>query len=381
MDTIRLVAKEIICRRRKALASLLCVVLAITVVVAAQTLSKALYDEAKEQLLRFGANILVQPSGSDWAVAASAAGQSLIPESYVNNIRRIEHSKMLVAVSPMLVQRFPIMGIGMPVVGITPEERKAKPWWLIDQQVLPPGLLAGDVALLGYYAAQRLGKPSAIEIGDRHFEVAGTLDKTGSSEDEMVFVPLADLQQLTGTEGMVSRIEVTTSCIACGSMNVSDIADDIRKELPEDAAVTTVKRIAEAQMGTLNRIQSFLNIVSVVMLFLSALLLMNQASSSVADRRREIGMLLAMGMDARRIYATFIMKAVLIGIVGGALGFGVGTILSITLGGYMAGASVSPLYHLLGYAVLASVVICVASSVLPARQAVRIDPVVALREL
>ena len=381
MHTLRLVAKEMICRRRKAVASLLCVVLAITVVVAAQTLSKALYDNAKAQLLRFGANILVQPSGSDWTVAASAAGQALIPESYTEKIKQIEHSKMLLAVSPMLVKRFRISGIGMSVVGITPEELKAKPWWMINQQVLSPGLLAGNEALLGHYAGQYLGNPGAIKFGDRRFEVAGTLDKTGSPEDGMVFVPLAVLQQLTGNEGMVSRIEVTTSCIGCRAMNVNDVAAAVDKELPEDAAVTPVRRIAEAQMGTLKRVRSFLSIVSVVILFLSALLLMNQVSSSVADRRREIGMLLAMGMDVRRIHATFMAKAVLIGTVGGALGFAVGTVLSTTLGRYVAGASVTPLYHLLGYAVLASVVICVTSSILPARQAVRIDPVEALREL
>ncbi len=382
MNTLRLAMKEMTRRRGKTLASLLCVVLGISVVVAAQTLSNALYDRAKDQLLRFGANIVVQPVGSDWALdAAEAAGADLIPERYAENVRQIEHASMLVAVSPMLVERFRVGDISLPVAGITAEEQKAKPWWMVDQQVVSPMLLGPGRVLLGHYAAEHLGNPSTVDIGGHRFEVAAALDETGSTEDRMAFVPLADLQELTGKHGMVSRIEVSTSCIACPSMNINDVAADIDEQLPDDAAVTPVRRIAEAQMGTLNRIQSLLQIVCVVMVVLSALLLMNQASASVADRRREIGMLLAMGMDTSRIYAMFLAKAVLVGVAGGVLGFGVGTIISKLLGTHVAGAAVSPLFDLLGYAVLASVLICVGASMIPASRAVKIDPVEALREV
>ncbi len=378
MDTLQLATREMTQRRGKTWAILLCVVLGISVVVAAQTLSKALYDQAKTQLLRFGANIIVQPA--DEGVAAHGE-QPLIPQDYAQKVREIEHADMLEAVSPILEERFPINGIGLPVVGITAEEQKAKPWWLIDHEVVRSGIVQGDQALLGSYAAQLLENPNEIEIAGRTLTIAGVLDKTGSSEDGTVYVPLAALQDITGKQGMVSRIEVSTSCIACPSMNVNDVASMISKALPASATVMPVKQIAEAQMGTLNRIQSFLRIVAVVMLVLSGLLVMNQMSSSVADRRREIGMLLAMGMDERRLQATFMLKAVIIGLVGGLLGFGIGTLLSTTLGGHVTGTAVVPLYYLLGYSVLAAVLLCVASSLLPARRAARIDPVEALREL
>jgi len=91
MDVLRLAAREMTCRRGKTLAGVFAVILGISVVVAAQTLSKALYDHAKEELLRFGANIVVQPSGSAPALDATTAGeQQLIPESYAARARDIE---------------------------------------------------------------------------------------------------------------------------------------------------------------------------------------------------------------------------------------------------------------------------------------------------
>jgi putative ABC transport system permease protein len=378
MNTLELAAREMTRRRGKTWAILLCVVLGISVVVAARTLSEALYDQAKLQLLRFGANIIVQPADGG---SASYGEKPLIPESYAQAIRKIEHADMLEAVSPILEERLPVNGIGLPVAGITDEQQTAKPWWLIDRDLVPAGILGPRRALLGHRAAELLRRPEAVEIGGHSFEVGGVLDKTGSVEDGTVFVPLAALQEVVSKQGLVSRIEVSTSCIACPSMNVNDVATTIGKVLPKSASVTPVKQIAEAQMGTLNRVESFLRIVAVVMLLLSGLLVMNQISSSVADRRREVGMLLALGMDERRLHLTFFLKALLIGLVGGALGFAIGTLLSSTLGGYVTGGVVRPLYHLLAYALGAAILLCVASSALPARRAARIDPVEALREL
>lgn len=62
MRTIDFVIKESLRRARKSIAGVLTILLGISIFVASQTINKALHDRTKEQLLRFGANIIVQPN-------------------------------------------------------------------------------------------------------------------------------------------------------------------------------------------------------------------------------------------------------------------------------------------------------------------------------
>lgn len=64
MRTVDFVLKESTRRVRKSVAGILLVLLGISIFVTGETLHKAPYDRAKDQLLRFGANIVVQPKGA-----------------------------------------------------------------------------------------------------------------------------------------------------------------------------------------------------------------------------------------------------------------------------------------------------------------------------
>ena len=164
-------------------------------------------------------------------------------------------------------------------------------------------------------------------------------------------------------------------------MNVYDIADEIDNALPDDARVIPVKQIAEAQIGTLTKIEAFIRIVYIVVLCLGGFLMMNYMSSTVSDRRHEIGILLAIGADARKLYRFFVLKALFLGVIGGLAGYALGTIISIAAGPQIAGTPVPPIPHLLPYSVAISTAICVTASILPARRAAQLDPVAALQEV
>lgn len=382
MRTIDFVVKEMGRRKWKAAAGILCIVLGISIFVAAQTTNEALYEKTKEHLLRFGANIIVQPKDEPFDVySASSGGSATLPEVYVDRIRSIEHSGMLVAVSPKLYERFEVGDVNLLVVGVTEDERKAKPWWMIDKMVVTDEFPQGNEVLLGHYAATHLGAASQIRLKDEIFVVTGVLDETGSSDDFAAFVPLDVLQGLTGKRRMVNVIEVSTSCIACPEMNLYDIVDEIDTALPDDAKVIPVKQIAEAQMETLTKIGDFTRIIYIVVLCLGSFLMMNYMSSSVSERRREIGILLAIGMDASKVYKLFISKALILGLVGGLVGYAVGTLISMVAGPQIADTPVSPIFQLLPYSIVISTVICIISSILPARRATRLDPVEALQEV
>lgn len=373
--------KEVVRRKAKAFAGISCILLGIGVLVAGHTTNQALYEKTREQLVRFGANIIVQPSEEAFNIySASLDNSAMLPEMYAHKIREIEHSDMLVAVSPKLYDRFKVQDTNLLVVGVTGEERTAKPWWMVDGMVLTDQFPQGNEVLLGHYAAARVGHRSALRLGGVNFEITAVLDETGSSDDFEAYVPLEVLQGRAGKEGMVNVIEVSTGCIACPEMNVYDVAREIDEALPGDAKAVPVKQIAEAQMGALGKVEDFIQIIYVVLMSMGAFLMMNYMSSSVSDRRREIGILLAIGMDASTIYRLFLSKAVVLGVVGGFAGYAVGTLVSMAAGPHMAETSVSPAPELLPVALGLSVGICALASILPARKTVRLDPVEALRE-
>jgi putative ABC transport system permease protein len=293
--------------------------------------------------------IHVQPKGKPFDLySGTVESEILLPEIYVDQIKTIDHKNMLVAVSPKLFERFDVQGKSLLVVGITPDERKARPWWMIDTEVLTDEFPEEREILLGHYAALHLGENiSQIKLGNETFRVRGVLDETGSPDDFMAFAPLATLQGLTKKGGMVNLIEVSTSCIACGAMNVYDVTKEIDEALPHDAKALAVKQIAEAQMGTLKKIMKFTTIIYLVVLTLCALLLVNYMSSSVGERKREIGMLLAIGMDPSKIQVIFAVKVLIFAGIGGFLGYVVGSAISIILGPIIAEARVFPIPNLL----------------------------------
>ena len=382
MRTIDFVSKELGRRKAKSIAGVLCILLGISIFVAAQTTNRALYDKAREQLLRFGANIIIQPKNEPFDPYSALPGDGvLLPEVYVEKLKKIEHSGMLVAVSPKLYERFEVEKVNLLVSGVTDAERTAKPWWMINRRLVTGEFPEGNQILLGHYAAGHLGPARQITLKGETFIVSGVLDETGSADDLMAFVPLHVLQNLTGKKRLVNIIEVSTSCIACSEMNIYDIAHEIDKVLPDDAKVMPVKRIAEAQIGTLTKIEDFIRIVYVVVLCLGGFLMMNYMSASVSERRHEIGILLAIGMDANKMYGFFVFKALIFGVVGGLGGYALGTLIAVIAGPQLADTPVPPILGLLPYSVAISTVLCIIATIFPARRATQLDPVEALREV
>lgn len=382
MRTMDFVTGEALRRPRKSIAGISFVLLGVGIFVACQTINKALHDRTKEQLLRFGANIIVQPKGKAFnQYSGPAGGERFLPERYAAKVSSIPHHKMLVAVSPKLYERFAVDGGSLSVVGITPDEQKAKPWWMVEHEVLADRFPKGKEVLLGHHLAARLGAGvSELTLGGETFRICGVLDETGSPDDFVAFMPLAALQKISGKNGMISLIEVSTSCIACKAMNIHDVAEDIDEALPADAEVMLVKQIAEAQMGTLRKVQGFTLVTSLAVLTFCVFLLVNFAAAAVEERRREIGVLLAMGMPARKIQWIFVSRILILAAVGGLLGYAVGSGVSVLLGPLLADAKVSMIPYLLPVALAISLGLGAISSIVPVRRISRLDPVEALRE-
>jgi putative ABC transport system permease protein len=86
-------------------------------------------------------------------------------------------------------------------------------------------------------------------------------------------------------------------------------------------------------------------------------------------------------MDTNKIYGFFVLKALVLGIIGGLAGYALGTLISVVAGPQFADTQVSPILRLLPYSVLISTALCIIATIFPARRAAQLDPVEALREV
>jgi putative ABC transport system permease protein len=132
----------------------------------------------------------------------------------------------------------------------------------------------------------------------------------------------------------------------------------------------------------MNQLMSRLSLIFLVIIVLvGGAGIANYMYANVFERRREIGTLMALGADSSLILRIFLLKALLLGLVGGVCGYALGTFLAVTLGPKLAGVPVLPMPLLAFWATLISVVLALSASYFPARRAARLDPCSTFQEI
>jgi putative ABC transport system permease protein len=270
---------------------------------------------------------------------------------------------------------------GAPVIfaGIDPaEEQKIKSWWEIGQGSY---FISQDQAVIGSQAAQLL----KLNVGDtvalnqsNSVTVGGILNETGSNDDYQIFVPLALLQQSFNKQGLISTIDIRALCNACP---VEVISDAINKEIPGIRAVA-VKQVAATEMGMLDKINKLMLALGAVTLIVGGFGVVNTLMASVHERIKDIGIMRAVGASRNQIIKAFIYEAIIIGIIGGILGYGAGTLLAyIAAPLIFEGTTVSFMPIYLPISLALAILIAVISTIYPALHATRIRVADSFRSL
>ena len=259
---------------------------------------------------------------------------------------------------------------------------------------------------------QALARRTGARVGDevemgregtiRRFRIAGILS-TGGPEEDQVLVPLPAAQELAGAPGAVGKVLVSAL-----TLPKEKLAADIRNKKPEEMtpkeyekwycspiidAVTTqivealpgsearaIRQVSEAEGSFLVRIQWLMLLIAVLALAASALAVMTAMTASVMERRGEIGLAKALGAMDSQVATIFLTEAGAMGLVGGLVGYGLGTVLSVFIGDRVFGAAIWPHPAVAAVSVLLGLVVALAGSALPVRKAIRVEPVVLLRQ-
>jgi putative ABC transport system permease protein len=251
------------------------------------------------------------------------------------------------------------------------------------------------VAVLGANIGVKLGAASSaaligqtIQIRGIPFEVVGVLKEKGGegfqSPDDMIYVPLATAQfRVFGTEYIRS---ISVQAVDAKSMDgaIAEIDAVLRRQhkirpgQPSDFSVRNQASLLTTFEETTKTFTFLLAGIAAISLLVGGIGIMNIMLVSVTERTREIGIRKALGARRRDILLQFLIEALVLCLVGGALGlaFGVGGAYALQ---YFAkwNTAIAPGAIILAFGFAAFVGIFF--GLWPARRAATLEPITALR--
>lgn len=278
----------------------------------------------------------------------------------------------------------------MPVLGSNSELLTIRHWQLARGRFLPatdwdratPVCVIGAKIrdeIFGAHAA--LGK--WIRLGENRYRVIGVMASEGRSigidVEEIVIIPVASAQALFNVPSLF-RILIEVKTRPAIPRVIEFVKQTIRKRHQGEEDVTVITQ--DAVLATFDRILAALTYavggIAAISLAVAGILIMNIMLIAVSQRTAEIGLLKALGASRREILLLILIEALLLSSLGGVIGLGVGQLGSWGIRAALPELEAYPPDWAMFASLLVAIITGILFSLLPARKASRLDPVLAL---
>ncbi|MCZ6515754.1 MAG: FtsX-like permease family protein [Acidobacteria bacterium] len=406
-----MLARSLRLKRPQVLLTLFSLAMAATVA----SLLLNLYGDAQVKMTRefrgFGPNLILSAKseeGDRIPPPGRGSTSGLVGESDVRKLRRRMKEEWEASIVPLLhtIARIqPLEGEKSPartgervvVVGTDfASLRGLYPGWQVEDSPGHSAKAETDEAetdeaetdeeswVIGAEVAEKLalktGDALLLELGDLSERQAilfrvNRIVTTGGAEDNQVFVPVAHLQQALGLEGKFSLVELR---IAGKAEEVEAAAEQIAAALPS-VEVRRVREIIFSEGRVLETVRWFLLSLTLIILALTGLCLLATITAILLERRREVGLMKALGASDGLLTGFFLMEVGLLAVAGGGVGFAAGAGLAKLLGLRLFGVPLDVHWPALPWVLLATLGVALLAAWAPLRVVRRIQPAMVLK--
>ncbi|WP_103602784.1 ABC transporter permease [Campylobacter concisus] len=377
-------------------------------------------DQVASELRGYGSNIVVLPRGESLSIEIEGKNftplksQNLLPEADIYKIKEIFWRNNIVAFAPFLETKvkdakgdeFSFEGTYFDKnIGLKDEPefstgvKSLYGFWGVE------GAWPKDESMDEILVGDELAKAKNLKVGDKlslvgkngtkEVSVVGIL-KGASDEAHKLIGSLKLAGDLSGHPGSYTKAEVSAMTIPENDLSLKarrnldnldsaeydkwycsayagSIAFQIEENLPNVSAKASLQ-VSDAESNIVKKIQSLMGIVSIIALVVSAIGITSLMTSEIYRRKKEIGLLKAIGASNFEIYALFASESLVVaffaGITGAFLGYAISYVMSYIIFSHGIGIAWIVLPISVAFALLISVV----GSLMPMRNVINLLP-------
>ena len=248
-------------------------------------------------------------------------------------------------------------------------------------------VLGPTVANILFLSDDPIGQ--TVRVNNQPCKVIGILEPkgqsaTGQDQDDMILMPYSTVQKKIKGINWLDDIwasATTPNVIPVAEREITDLLRErhhIRTGQPDDFNIRHPVEIANAMADSARMMEILLASIASIALFVGGIGIMNIMLVSVTERTREIGVRMAVGATEKAVQMQFLSEAIVMSLMGGAIGLVLGMFGSIFIARILQWPTAVPLSAIL-IAFFFSACVGIFFGYYPAWKAASLDPIEALR--
>jgi putative ABC transport system permease protein len=400
MNTFRLALRALARNKMRSALTMLGIIIGVGAVIAVVSIGQGAQYMVQQGIQAMGTNVvfIAAGSGRPGGIRVGYGGVKTLTIDDLNAILR--EIPLIKQAAPSVNSRRQIVygnqNWSTVVNGTTPNYFEIRNWSIQSGSVFSDEEvdLAANVCVIGTTVAKNLfldenpvGK--TLRIGTLPFRVDGVLESKGQNvigqdQDDAVYAPYTTVQRKISGITWVQFINASAISPVASVAAVAPITSLLRERhrirpgVDDDFFVRTQSEVADLMNQTQGIMTMLLGGIASVSLLVGGIGIMNIMLVSVTERTREIGVRMAVGATESDVQQQFLVEAVTLSMMGGAIGIILGLVGSALISDFLSWPTLVSVKAIVTAAIF-SAAVGIFFGYYPARKAARLDPIEALR--